>query len=98
MIIDFVKLHIAEALSEVASNYSEEYLDEVIEFNLDQLVEDIFNSLKNYFTEDAWPSVKDVIYTMLLNKKTFDNIVNVIRSMMVVQSFDLEKAGCIIRY
>ena len=36
MIIDFVKLHIAEALSEVANNYgNEEYLNEVVTINFD---------------------------------------------------------------
>ena len=62
MIIDFVKLHIAEALSEVANNYgNEEYLNEVVTINFDQLVEDIFNGINGYFTRDAWPSIKDVI-------------------------------------
>ena len=99
MIIDFVKLHIAEALSEVANNYSnEEYLNEVVTINFDQLVEDIFNGLNGYFTRDAWPSVKDVIYTMLLDKKTLDGIVNVIKGMMTLHNFDIEKAGGIIRY
>lgn len=99
MIIDFVKLHIAEALSEVANNYgNEEYLNEVVKINFDQLVEDIFNSMKGYFTRDAWPSVKDVIYTMLLDKKTLDGIVNVIKGMMALHNFDIEKAGGIIRY
>ena len=99
MIIDFVKLHIAEALSEVANNYgNEEYLNEVVTINFDQLVEDIFNGLNGYFTRDAWPSVKDVIYTMLLDKKTLDSIVNVIKGMMVVHNFDIERAGGIIRY
>ena len=99
MIIDFVKLHIAEALSEVANNYgNEEYLNEVVTVNFDQLVEDIFNGLNGYFTRDAWPSVKDVIYTMLLDKKTLDGIVNVIKGMMALHSFDIERAGGIIRY
>ena len=99
MIIDFVKLHIAEALSEVANNYgNEEYLNEVVTINFDQLVEDIFNGLNGYFTRDAWPSVKDVIYTMLLDKKTLDGIVNVIKGMMTLHNFDIEKAGGIIRY
>lgn len=99
MIIDFVKLHIAEALSEVANNYgNEEYLNEVVTINFDQLVEDIFNGLNEYFTRDAWPSVKDVIYTMLLDKKTLDGIVNVIKGMMALHNFDIEKAGGIIRY
>lgn len=99
MIIDFVKLHIAEALSEVANNYSnEEYLNEVVTINFDQLVEDIFNGLNGYFTRDAWPSVKDVIYTMLLDKKTLDGIVNVIKGMMALHNFDIEKVGGIIRY
>lgn len=99
MIIDFVKLHIAEALSEVANNYgNEEYLNEVVTINFDQLVEDIFNGMKGYFTRDAWPSVKDVIYTMLLDKKTLDGIVNVIKGMMALHNFDIEKAGGIIRY
>ena len=99
MIIDFVKLHIAEALSEVANNYgNEEYLNEVVTINFDQLVEDIFKGLNGYFTRDAWPSVKDVIYTMLLNKKTLDGIVNVIKGMMALHNFDIEKAGGIIRY
>lgn len=99
MIIDFVKLHIAEALSEVANNYgNEDYLNEVVKINFDQLVEDIFKGLNGYFTRDAWPSVKDVIYTMLLNKKTLDGIVNVIKGMMALHNFDIEKAGGIIRY
>lgn len=99
MIIDFVKLHIAEALGEVANNYSnEEYLNEVVTINFDQLVEDIFNGLNGYFTRDAWPSVKDVIYTMLLDKKTLDGIVNVIKGMMALHNFDIEKVGGIIRY
>lgn len=99
MIIDFVKLHIAEALSEVANNYgNEEYLNEVVTINFDKLVEDIFNGLNGYFTRDAWPSVKDVIYTMLLDKKTLDSIVNVIKGMMALHNFDIEKAGGIIRY
>lgn len=99
MIIDFVKLHIAEALSEVANNYgNEEYLNEVVTINFDQLVEDIFNGLNGYFTRDSWPSVKDVIYTMLLDKKTLDGIVNVIKGMMALHNFDIEKAGGIIRY
>ena len=99
MIIDFVKLHIAEALSEVANNYgNEEYLNEVVTINFDQLVEDIFKGLNGYFTRNAWPSVKDVIYTMLLDKKTLDGIVNVIKGMMALHNFDIEKAGGIIRY
>ena len=99
MIIDFVKLHIAEALSVVAHNYkNEEYLDEVVEINFDQLVEDIFDNLNIYFTRDSWSSVKDVIYTMLLDKKTLDGIVNVIKGMMAIQSFDIENNGGIIRY
>ena len=99
MIIDFVKLHIAEALSEVANNYgNEEYLNEVVTVNFDQLVEDIFNGLNGYFTRDAWPSVKDVIYTMLLDKKTLNGIVNVIKGMMALHNFDIERAGGIIRY
>lgn len=99
MIIDFVKLHIAEALSEVANNYSnEEYLNEVVTINFDQLVEDIFNGLNGYFTRDAWPSVKDVIYTMLLDKKTLDGIVNVIKGMLALHNFDIEKVGGIIKY
>lgn len=99
MIIDFVKLHIAEALSEVANNYGNgEYLNEVVTINFDQLVEDIFNGMNGYFTRDAWPSVKDVIYTMLLDKKTLDGIVNVIKGMMALHNFDIEKAGGIIRY
>ena len=99
MIIDFVKLHIAEALSEVANNYgNEEYLNEVVAINFDQLVEDIFNGLNGYFTRDAWPSVKDIIYTMLLDKKTLDGIVNVIKGMMALHNFDIERAGGIIRY
>lgn len=99
MIIDFVKLHIAEALSEVANNYgNEEYLNEVVTINFDQLVEDIFKGLNGYFTRDSWPSVKDVIYTMLLDKKTLDGIVNVIKGMMALHNFDIEKAGGIIRY
>jgi hypothetical protein len=99
MVIDFVKLHIAEALSEVANNYgNEDYLNEVVKINFDQLVEDIFKGLNGYFTRDAWPSVKDVIYTMLLDKKTLDGIVNVIKGMMALHNFDIEKAGGIIRY
>jgi hypothetical protein len=99
MIIDFVKLHIAEALSGVANNYgNEEYLNEVVTINFDQLVEDIFNGMNGYFTRDAWPSVKDVIYTMLLDKKTLDGIVNVIKGMMALHNFDIEKVGGIIRY
>ena len=99
MIIDFVKLHIAEALSEVANNYgNEEYLNEVVTINFDQLVEDIFNGLNEYFTRDAWPSVKDVIYTMLHDKKTLDCIVNVIKGMMALHNFHIERAGGIIRY
>ena len=99
MIIDFVKLHIAEALSEVANNYgNEEYLNEVVTINFDRLVEDIFNGLNGYFTRDAWPSVKDIIYTMLLDKKTLDGIVNVIKGMMALHNFDIERAGGIIRY
>ena len=99
MIIDFVKLHIAEALSEVANNYgNEEYLNEVVTINFDQLVEDIFNGLNGYFTRDAWPSVKDIIYTMLLDKKTLDGIVNVIKGMMALHNFDIERAGGIIHY
>lgn len=99
MIIDFVKLHIAEALGEVANNYgNEEYLNEVVTINFDQLVEDIFNGLNEYFTRDAWPSVKDVIYTMLHDKKTLDGIVNVIKGMMTLHNFDIERAGGIIRY
>lgn len=99
MIIDFVKLHIAEALSEVANKYgNEEYLNEVVTINFDKLVEDIFNGLNGYFTRDAWPSVKDVIYTMLLDKKTLDGIVNVIKGMMALHNFDIERAGGIIRY
>ena len=93
MIIDFVKLHIAEALSEVANNYgNEEYLNEVVTINFDQFVEDIFNVLNGYFTRDAWPSVKYIIHTMLLNKKTLDGIMNVIKGMMAIHSFDFEKA------
>ena len=99
MIVDFVKLHIAEALSEVANNYgNEEYLNEVVTINFDQLVEDIFNSLNGYFTRDAWPSVKDVIYTMLLDKKTLDGIMNIIKGMMALHNFDIERAGGIIHY
>ena len=99
MIIDFVKLHISEALGEVANNYgNEEYLNEVVTINFDKLVEDIFKGLNGYFTRDAWPSVKDVIYTMLLDKKTLDGIVNVIKGMMALHNFDIEKAGGIIRY
>lgn len=99
MIIDFVKLHIAEALSEVANNYgNEEYLNEVVTINFDKLVEDIFNGLNGYFTRDSQSSVKDVIYTMLLDEKTLDGIVNVIKSMMALHNFDIERAGEIIRY
>lgn len=99
MIVDLVKLHIAEALNGVTENYgNEEYLNEVVTINFDQLVEDIFKGLNGYFTRDAWPSVKDVIYTMLLDKKTLDGIVNVIKGMMALHNFDIEKAGGIIRY
>ena len=99
MIVDLVKLHIAEALNGVTENYdNEEYLNEVVTINFDQLVEDIFNGLNGYFTRDAWPSVKDVIYTMLLDKKTLDGIVNVIKGMMALHNFDIERAGGIIRY
>ena len=99
MVVDFVKLHIAEALRVVAENYgNEEYLDEVVKVNFDQLVEDIFNGMKGYFITDTWSSVKDVIYTMLLDKKTLDSIVNVIKGMMALHNFDIEKAGGIIRY
>ena len=99
MIVDLVKLHIAEALNGVTENYgNEEYLNEVVTINFDQLVEDIFNGLNEYFTRDAWPSVKDVIYTMLLDKKTLDGIVNVIKGMMALHNFDIERAGGIIRY
>lgn len=99
MIIDFVKLHIAEALSEVANNYSnEEYLNEVVTINFDKLVEDIFNGLNGYFTRDSWSSVKDVIYTMLLDEKTLDGIVNAIKGMMALHNFDIERTGGIIRY
>ena len=99
MVVDFVKLHIAQALDEVANNYgNNEYLDEVVKVNFDQLVEDIFNSMKGYFIRDTWPPVKDVIYTMLLDKKTLDSIVNVIKGMMALHSFDIERAGGIIRY
>ena len=99
MVIDFVKLHIAQALDEVANNYgNEEYLNEVVTNNFDKLVEDIFNGMKGYFIRDTWPPVKDVIYTMLLDKKTLDSIVNVIKGMMVVNNFDIERAGGIIRY
>lgn len=99
MIVDLVKLHIAEALNGVTENYgNEEYLNEVVTINFYQLVEDIFKGLNGYFTRDAWPSVKDVIYTMLLDKKTLDGIVNVIKGMMALHNFDIEKAGGIIRY
>lgn len=99
MIVDFIKLHIAEALSEVANNYgNEEYLNEVVTINFDQLVKDIFNGLNGYFTRDAWPSVKDVIYTMLHDKKTLDGIVNVIKGMMALHNFDIERASGIIHY
>ena len=99
MVVDFVKLHIAEALRVVAENYgNEEYLDEVVKVNFDQLVEDIFNGMKGYFITDTWSSVKDVIYTMLLYKKTLDSIVNVIKGMMALHNFDIEKVGGIIRY
>ena len=99
MIVDLVKLHIAEALNGVTENYgNEEYLNEVVTINFDQLVEDIFKGLNGYFTRDAWPSVKDLIYTMLLDKKTLDGIVNVIKGMMALHNFDIEKAGGIIRY
>ena len=99
MVVDFVKLHIAEALRVVAENYgNEEYLDEVVKVNFDQLVEDIFNGMKGYFITDTWSSVKDVIYTMLLDKKTLDSIVNVIKGMMALHNFDIERAGGIIRY
>ena len=99
MVVDFVKLHIAQALDEVANNYgNNEYLDEVVTNNFNKLVEDIFNGMKGYFIRDTWPSVKDVIYTMLLDKNTLDSIVNVIKGMMVVHNFDIERAGGIIRY
>ena len=99
MVVDFVKLHIAQALDEVANNYgNNEYLDEVVTNNFNKLVEDIFNGMKGYFIRDTWPSVKDVIYTMLFDKKTLDSIVNVIKGMMVVHNFDIERAGGIIRY
>lgn len=99
MVIDFVKLHIAQALDEVANNYgNEEYLNEVVTINFDKLVEDIFNGMKGYFIRDTWPSVKDVIYTMLLDKKTLDSIVNIIKGMMALHNFDIEKVGGIIRY
>ena len=99
MVIDFVKLHIAQALDEVANNYgNEEYLNEVVTINFDKLVEDIFNGMKGYFIRDTWPSVKDVIYTMLLDKKTLDGIVNVIKGMMALHNFDIERAGGIIHY
>ena len=99
MIVDLVKLHIAEALSEVANNYgNEEYLNEVVTINFNQFVEDIFKGLNGYFTRDAWPSVKDVIYTMLLDKKTLDGIVNVIKGMMALHNFDIERVDGIIRY
>ena len=99
MVIDFVKLHIAQALDEVANNYgNEEYLDEVVTINFDKLVEDIFNGMKGYFIRDTWPSVKDAIYTMLLDKNTLDSIVNVIKGMMALHNFDIEKTGGIIRY
>ena len=99
MVIDFVKLYIAQALDEVANNYgNEEYLNEVVTINFDKLVEDIFNNMKGYFIRDTWPSVKDVIYTMLLDKNTLDSIVNVIKGMMALHNFDIEKAGGIIRY
>ena len=99
MIVNLVKLHIAEALGVVAENYgNEEYLNEVVTINFEQLVEDIFNGLNGYFTRDAWPSVKDIIYTMLLDKKTLDGIVNVIKGMMALHNFDIERAGGIIRY
>ena len=99
MVIDFVKLHIAQALDEVANNYgNEEYLNEVVTINFDKLVEDIFNGMKGYFIRDTWPSVKDVIYTILLDKNTLDSIMNVIKGMMALHNFDIEKAGGIIRY
>ena len=99
MVVDFVKLHIAQALDEVANNYgNNEYLDEVVTNNFDKLVEDIFNGMKGYFIRDTWPSVKDVIYTMLLDKKTLDSIVNIIKGMMALHNFDIERAGGIIRY
>lgn len=66
--------------------------------NFDQMVEDIFKGMNGYFTRDSWPSVKDVIYTMLLDKKTLDGIVNVIKGMMALHNFDIEKVGGIIRY
>ena len=99
MIVDLVKLHIAEALNGVTENYgNEEYLNEVVTINFYQLVEDIFKGLNGYFTRDAWPSVKDAIYTMLLDKNTLDSIVNVIKGMMALHNFDIEKTGGIIRY
>ena len=99
MIVDLVKLHIAEALNRVTENYgNEEYLNEVVTINFDQLVEDIFKGLNGYFTRDAWPSVKDVIYTILLDKNTLDSIMNVIKGMMALHNFDIERAGGIIHY
>lgn len=90
MIIDFIKLHIADALSEVANNYTEERLDEVVKTNIHQLVIDITYKLYGYFTRNEWQSVEDAIYTMLLDEKTLNSIVNVIKGMIVVQSFNFE--------
>ena len=87
---DFIKLHIGEALSEVANNYTEEYLDEVVKTNIDQLVKDITYKLYGYFTRNEWSSLEDAIYTMLLDEKTLNSIVNVIKGMIVVQSFNFE--------
>ena len=98
MLIDFVKLYIAEALGEVAKNYSEKYLDKVPKISFNQLVEDIFNCMSGYFTRDAWPSVKYIIHTMLLDKKTLDGIMNVIKGMMAIHSFNFEKSSEIIKY
>ena len=99
MIVDFVKLHIAEALSVVAENYgNEEYLNEVVTVNFDQLVEDIFNGLNGYFTRDAWPSVSDVSYTMRPAQQPLPGTMHVITGTMARHNLDIERAGGIIRY
>ena len=88
--IDFIKLHIGEALSEVANNYTEEHLDEVVKTNINQLVKDIGDKLNGYFARNECSSVEDAIYTMLLDENTLNGSVNVIKGMIVVQSFNFE--------
>ena len=52
MIVDLVKLHIAEVLNGVTENYgNEEYLNEVVTINFDQLVEDILKVLMDILLE-----------------------------------------------